>query len=632
MIVVCLLSSQPTQQIEKKNKHFLTRPSLAIPVGYTTSYGSRSVRSNNKSPYTIADSKGVLTIQLECNMVSTILWSMIVTVLSVAVTFIYDFPPNRNVPFCVTVSKIVEMISSSYQQWKYSTTRRPIQTSLPKPAHQQLRLLCNNTFHHQQRQNKRTRSYLSFLFCTVFIRQLACLIQPSSAFVYVNNETYPSLPALFGRYMVDGKVYEARLQYFHDNPYLCDMDEKTLSKFVPPIGGVQISHFGGTNLTIYEESVALLVVRGNCPFQRKAAVAELIDDSVKVLLIANFNLDNVPEEEDTLIPMYSQHGDTRLVLLSISHATGQALKKFLSEIPSNVTKLGGPIVQFDSTPPYGVLTEADLESMMFSALGIFFMLISFTGCLVILTGTYHQLLLHQTNGSNPISAVTQRRLLTEEEVQQFTISASGNTNPTDDVESSPPLQTTPFQSATNNTGLNNNDTPVDNVEEDQCAVCIGEFDQDEDITLLPCQHKFHTTCITPWLTERQSKCPLCKFDVLQHIRGQQASSNSGTVPAPVDGAASTDDHTLLTSTSTVSFWDQLRRYRWTSIATTANDDDRHHQSQLVDGVMRVVETLVANDLILDYDYDEDDDDENGESYPHRSNGFELTEQRRNMLT
>ncbi len=500
------------------------------------------------------------------------------------------------------------------------------------------RMKCSDIFQNRSLTVRVKKSYLSYRYvlCLALLHQLSIGIRPTHATLFVNNNTYATLPALFGRYMVGGKTYEARLQYFHDNPYLCDMDEKTLSKFVPPTGGIQINHFGGSNLTIYEESVALLVVRGNCPFQKKASVAELIDDSIKVLLIANFNLDNVPEEDETLVPMYSQYGDTRLVLLSISHATGQALKKYLSEMPDDITKLGGPIIEFDSIPPYGLLTEDDLESMMFSALGVFFMLISFTGCLVILTGTYHQLLMNQNGGGgNPITAATQRRLLTEEEVQQFTTALNDHTtNPTnnnDNDEARPSLSTSSLPTLlsphSGMNGLIENEEILDNVEADQCAVCLGEFDNDEDdtIAILPCHHKFHTTCITPWLTERQSKCPLCKFDVLQHIREQSTSPSSSLSGSPL--ASSTNDttpdiddpDTAVAAAPTVSVWDQLRRYRWTSISTNSHDE-RHDPPQLhLDGVMRMVEALSANDLIIDY-IDEDDINHRR----HDSGNFEMT--------
>jgi Ring finger domain len=405
--------------------------------------------------------------------------------------------------------------------------------------------------------------------------------------VYVNNETYQSLPALFGRFMVDGTTYEARLQYFHDNPYLCEVDQKTTRHFVPPTGP-QIPVFGGGNVTLYGEPVALLVSRGNCPFQRKAAVAESIHESIKFLLIANFNLDNTLEGEDTLVPMYSQFGNTRLVLLSVSHATGQSLKKYLSQVPANVAALGGPVIMLDSEPPVGMLTAEDLQSMMLSALGLFFMLISFTGCLVILAGTYNQIAAQ--HGGNPIAAATQRRLLTEDEVNQLTAST--------DIESH--TRTAAPNPSRTTTGLGDaadtrDDDSLEEPEEDQCAVCLGDFDTDSSITALPCHHKFHTDCILPWLTERQSKCPLCKFDVLQHIREQQLVDNEN------------NNNTDTTPTSAASIWDQLRRYRWTSVHGV--DDDTEQQQQ--HGVVVMVEST-SNDLRLD----EDD-------HP----GVELTEQR-----
>lgn len=44
-----------------------------------------------------------------------------------------------------------------------------------------------------------------------------------------------------------------------------------------------------------------------------------------------------------------------------------------------------------------------------------------------------------------------------------------------------------------------------------CAICMEEYTQKCDITVLPCdqRHYFHTHCIKKWL-ERETSCPFCK--------------------------------------------------------------------------------------------------------------------------
>ena len=45
-----------------------------------------------------------------------------------------------------------------------------------------------------------------------------------------------------------------------------------------------------------------------------------------------------------------------------------------------------------------------------------------------------------------------------------------------------------------------------------CSVCLDEFEPDESVRqLLPCNHLFHSECITPWLTQRSGNCPLVSF-------------------------------------------------------------------------------------------------------------------------
>lgn len=42
-----------------------------------------------------------------------------------------------------------------------------------------------------------------------------------------------------------------------------------------------------------------------------------------------------------------------------------------------------------------------------------------------------------------------------------------------------------------------------------CCICMS--DDRGDSTTLPCNHEFHTTCITNWL-KVSGKCPICRFN------------------------------------------------------------------------------------------------------------------------
>eukprot|EP00347_Sterkiella_histriomuscorum_P011062 403373898 len=49
---------------------------------------------------------------------------------------------------------------------------------------------------------------------------------------------------------------------------------------------------------------------------------------------------------------------------------------------------------------------------------------------------------------------------------------------------------------------------------DECAICLGKFDDDSEVTPLPCdiRHYFHTDCITDWFRQN-NVCPLCKTQI-----------------------------------------------------------------------------------------------------------------------
>lgn len=51
---------------------------------------------------------------------------------------------------------------------------------------------------------------------------------------------------------------------------------------------------------------------------------------------------------------------------------------------------------------------------------------------------------------------------------------------------------------------------------DECAVCLADFGPDSLVTRLPCRHYYCTRCITTWLTEHESHCPLCLRPIAEH--------------------------------------------------------------------------------------------------------------------
>lgn len=52
---------------------------------------------------------------------------------------------------------------------------------------------------------------------------------------------------------------------------------------------------------------------------------------------------------------------------------------------------------------------------------------------------------------------------------------------------------------------------IPNAEDALCSICLSEYENDEIICKLWCQHHFHHECCAEWLA-LNSKCPLCKRD------------------------------------------------------------------------------------------------------------------------
>lgn len=54
----------------------------------------------------------------------------------------------------------------------------------------------------------------------------------------------------------------------------------------------------------------------------------------------------------------------------------------------------------------------------------------------------------------------------------------------------------------------------------QCAICIEEFEDGDEVKFLYCLHRFHKHCVDPWL-EKHTTCPICKKDYSQDVPEEQ---------------------------------------------------------------------------------------------------------------
>ncbi|KAI5063662.1 hypothetical protein GOP47_0022209 [Adiantum capillus-veneris] len=76
------------------------------------------------------------------------------------------------------------------------------------------------------------------------------------------------------------------------------------------------------------------------------------------------------------------------------------------------------------------------------------------------------------------------------------------------------------------------DRGVGSISSDQedCSVCLEHFVMGQQLICLPCKHRFHPNCLTPWL-ENHAKCPYCRAKVSFDGAGAASSSQSGNESA-----------------------------------------------------------------------------------------------------
>ncbi|XP_011033497.1 PREDICTED: E3 ubiquitin-protein ligase RLIM-like isoform X2 [Populus euphratica] len=64
-----------------------------------------------------------------------------------------------------------------------------------------------------------------------------------------------------------------------------------------------------------------------------------------------------------------------------------------------------------------------------------------------------------------------------------------------------------------------------NDEEEQCYICLAEYEEGDKIRVLPCHHEYHMACVDKWLKEIHGVCLLCRGDVRE-------GANEPSIPNP----------------------------------------------------------------------------------------------------
>ena len=78
-----------------------------------------------------------------------------------------------------------------------------------------------------------------------------------------------------------------------------------------------------------------------------------------------------------------------------------------------------------------------------------------------------------------------------------------------------------------------------------CGIWQTDFEEGDDIKILPCNHAFNAEAITKWLKEEKAECPICRFsfkskEVIEREGEGEGEDEDAPAPAPADSHQESD--------------------------------------------------------------------------------------------
>ena len=89
---------------------------------------------------------------------------------------------------------------------------------------------------------------------------------------------------------------------------------------------------------------------------------------------------------------------------------------------------------------------------------------------------------------------------------------------------------------------------------ESCAICLSEYEEGEELRVLPCKHVFRRECIDAWITRQgvAASCPLCKQLIVPSFDAAQQEASGAPAAATTDATASAAGPSTMEAASSAS--------------------------------------------------------------------------------